>query len=274
MGLDLSNVILPAVVSVVVSAIVSYLLGPRMAVRQEAAKDDADVRTELQRIIREIVRLLEYEEMNRKDLINGMTVPSNKFLEIWSLDEPFWRLIRTADNPRLDRRTRERLYEQLKRIIPLRFEILRVLPQAPKPEDYSLDRLDSLTTRLFVEGLERLRQGQKYEDKVDVLAHGKDAQDALDKLRELIGDLEKIEQLLEKKGALGKLADRVRPVSDRFSRKRHTRAAIAGTMPMTALSITHIRGADVLIKEAPQYARPDEWASGQRGDASEHLKDG
>jgi len=239
MGLDLSKVILPAVVSVVVSAIVSYLLGPRIAVRQEAAKDDADVRTELQRIIREIVRLLEYEVVNRKNFIGGMSVPSERFLESSDLDELFWRLIRTADNPRLDRRTRERLYEQLKRIIPLRFEILRVLPQAPKPEDYSLNRLDSLTTRLLVEDLERLRQGQKYEDKVNVLASNKNAQDAPDKLRELIGDLKKIEQLLEKKGALDKLADRVRPVSDRFSRKRHTRAAIAATMPMTALSTTH-----------------------------------
>ena len=221
--MDLSNVILPAAVSAVVSAIVSYLLGPRMAVRQEAARGDAHVRTSLRGDLREIVQLLEYEEMNREDLINGMDVPPDRFLKSRNLDEPFWRLIRTAEDPRLDQRIREEFYEQLRRIIPVRFDILRKLPQAPKPKDYDLlQPLDSLIDRFAVRALENFMQGQKYEDEVDILDTSPDDKDALGKLRELKEKLRKIERLLEKKGALGKLADRIGGVLNRFARSYST----------------------------------------------------
>jgi hypothetical protein len=193
--IDPLNPILAAVVSVVVSAIASYLLGPRMALRQEAARGDAHVRTELRRILGEIALRLEHEVAYRESVIKGISEPVEyKSLKPWDLDEPFWRLIRTAEDPRLDRRRRERLYKQLRDIIPQRFEILRVLPQAPKGEDYSLTRPGNLLVEYLIN---RILRGKK-EDGVDVLSDPLHDQKALDKLREIIERLREMEQLLEK----------------------------------------------------------------------------
>lgn len=117
-----------------------------------------------------------------------------KSLKPWDLDEPFWRLIRTAEDPRLARRRRERLYKQLRDIIPQRFEILRVLPQAPKGEDYSLTRPGNLLVDYQITWILR---GKK-EDGVDVLSDPLHDQKALDKLREIIERLREMERLLEK----------------------------------------------------------------------------
>jgi len=196
--IDPLNPILAAVVSVVVSAIVSYLLGPRMALRQEAARGDAHVRTELRRILGEIALRLEHEVAYRESVIKGISDPVEyRSLKPCDLDEPFWRLIRTAEDPRLARRRRERLYKQLRDIIPQRFEILRVLPQAPKVEDYSLTRPGNLLVEYRITWILR---GKK-EDGVDVLYVLSDPlhdQKALDKLREIIERLREMERLLEK----------------------------------------------------------------------------
>jgi len=195
--IDPLNLILAAVKKMV-SAIVSYLLGPRMALRQEAARGDAHVRTELRRILGEIALRLEHEVAYRESVIKGISDPVEyRSLKPCDLDEPFWRLIRTAEDPRLARRRRERLYKQLRDIIPQRFEILRVLPQAPKVEDYSLTRPGNLLVEYRITWILR---GKK-EDGVDVLYVLSDPlhdQKALDKLREIIERLREMERLLEK----------------------------------------------------------------------------
>jgi len=184
----LLTIILPAVVS----AIVSYALGPSMAVRQEAAKGDAHVRTELRRILGEIVLLLEHEVANRENVMKGISVPENKFLKPWHFDEPFWRLIRTAEDPRLYRRNRERLYKELQRIIPRRFEILRKLPSTPprEPEYRQLDPRNPLYAALL--------NAQMESDLVGALGLDRGNERALVELRQVIARLRGMEQLLEK----------------------------------------------------------------------------
>jgi hypothetical protein len=192
LSVNLLNIILPGVVSVVVSAVVSYLLGPLMVVRQEAAKGDAHVRTELRRILGGIVLLLEHEVANRENVMKGISVPENKFLKPWHFDEPFWRLIRTAEDPRLYRRNRERLYKDLQGIIPRRFEILRKLPQAPprEPEDQELDPWNPLYAALL--------NAQKESDFVRALRPPRGDESALAEMRQVIARLRRMEKLLEK----------------------------------------------------------------------------
>jgi hypothetical protein len=188
LSVDLLKVILP----VLAGFVLSYLLGRSMVVRQEAAKDDADVRTEVRRILGEIVLLLEHEVANRENVMKGISVPENKFLKPWHFDEPFWRLIRTAEDPRLYRRNRGRLYKELQRIIPRRFEILRQLPSAPprEPEDQELDPWNPLYAALL--------NPQKESDFVRALRPPRGDDSALVELRQVIARLRRMEKLLEK----------------------------------------------------------------------------
>jgi hypothetical protein len=188
LSVDLLKVILP----IVAGLALSYLLVPLMVARREAAKGDAHVRTELRRILGEIVLLLEHEVANRENVMKGISVPDNKFLKPWHFDEPFWRLIRTAEDPRLYRRNRERLYKELQRIIPRRFEILRKLPSTPprEPEYRQLDPRNPLYTALL--------NPQMESDFVGALGLPTGNESALGELRQVIARLRGVEQLLEK----------------------------------------------------------------------------
>jgi hypothetical protein len=188
LSVDLLKVILP----IVAGLALRYLLVPLMVVRREAAKGDAHVRTELRQILGEIVLLLEHEVANRENVMKDISVPDNKFLKTWHFDEPFWRLIRTAEDPRLYRYKRERLYKELQRIIPRRFEILRKLPSAPprEPEYQELDPWNPLYAALL--------NPQKESDFVRALGLPAKDESALVALRQVIARLRGMEQLLEK----------------------------------------------------------------------------
>jgi uncharacterized protein with WD repeat len=196
--MDLMSAVVGAVVGTIIGALFTYLLGPKLAARQKAATDDAYVRIQLRQIIRHIAHLIECEEIYRKK-------DKRMFLNQYSLDAPFWKLIRMGDDPRLYQRNSEKLYEQLQRIIPLRFEVLRAWLRKPEPKDYNLlqdnlpQELPLLPDRLFVVSLERHIQGQKHEDAVDVLDDRPSDKDALDKLRELKEELKRTGRLLEEK---------------------------------------------------------------------------
>jgi predicted NACHT family NTPase len=205
--MDLMSAVVGAVVGTIIGALFTYLLGPKLAARQKAATDDAYVRIQLRQIIRHIAHLIECEEIYRKE-------DKRMSLNQYSLDEPFWELIRMGNDPRLYQRNSEKLYEQLQRIIPLRFEVLRARLRKPEPKDYNLlqdnlpQELPLLPDRLFDVSLERHIQDQKHEDAVDVLDDRPSDKDALDKLRELKEELKRTDRLLEEKEK--NLADRIK----------------------------------------------------------------
>ena len=183
--MDLLNAMVAGVVSLVVSTIVSYVVGPSMTMRQEAAKADSRVRSTLRRIVGHIVLLLEHELKNREALRKGMGMPINAFLKPQALDELFWRLIRTAEDPRLDGRKREKVYRVSRDIMPGRFEMLRKLPSPPRP---SLE--------------EALRAAVRYpemaKDLVAAVGRPPTDEQALGPLRNLVAKLRRMEELLEK----------------------------------------------------------------------------
>lgn len=166
-------------VSAVVSALVSLLFGPLRAKWEEAARRDLTARREVARYLRALIFLLQRELFERKNPRG-----SSWRLSMSDVEKSLWQIIQALDSPDLNRKTRDRVYNELKRLAGARIELLKIYP----PGSVDSWKWATLTFVRELEGLE-----QKGHFQVSLLDEALSAHDPAS-LEQLIRELEKLEE--------------------------------------------------------------------------------